>query len=152
MVSVLIPKKCLVNIYLGFLGGPVVKNPTANAGDVGSIPELGRSPRVENGNPIQGLLGLQNHCGQWLQPRNLKMLAPWNKSYDKPRKSIKKQRHHFANKGPPSQGYGFSSSHVWMWELDHKKSSVPKNRCFWTVVLEKTLESPLDCKESKSQS
>ena len=59
---------------------------------------------------------------------------------------IKKQRHYFANKGPSSQGYGFSSSHVWMWGLDYKESWVPKNWCFWTV-LEKTLESPLDCKE-----
>ena len=99
MVRVLIQNKCLVNIYLGFPGGPVVKNPPANAGDMGSIPEFGRSPGVENGNPIQGFLGLQTHCGQWLQPQNLKMLAPWNKSYDKPRKHIKKQRHHFANKG-----------------------------------------------------
>ena len=60
---------------------------------------------------------------------------------------IKKQRHYFANKGPSSQGYGFSSGHVWMWELDYKESWAPKNWCFWTVVLEKTLESPLDCKE-----
>ena len=58
-----------------------------------------------------------------------------------------KQRHYFANKGLSSQGYGFSSSHVWMWELDHKESWVPKNWCFWTVMLEKTLESPLNCKE-----
>ena len=57
------------------------------------------------------------------------------------------QRHYFANKGQSSQGYGFSSSHVWMWELDYKESWVSKNWCFWTVVLEKTLESPLDCKE-----
>ena len=57
------------------------------------------------------------------------------------------QRHHFANKGPSSQGYGFSCGHVWMWELDYKESLVLKNWCFWTVVLEKTLESPLDCKE-----
>ena len=57
------------------------------------------------------------------------------------------QRHYFANKGPSSQSYGFSSSHVWMWELDYKESWAPKNSCFWTVVLEKTLESPLDCKE-----
>ena len=56
------------------------------------------------------------------------------------------QRHYFANKGPSSQGYGFSSGHVWMWELDYKESWVPKNWCFWTVVLEKTLESPLGCK------
>ena len=60
---------------------------------------------------------------------------------------LKKQRHYFANKGPSSQSYGFSSSHVWMWELDYKESWTPKNWCFWTVVLEKTLESPLDCKE-----
>ena len=61
--------------------------------------------------------------------------------------SIKKQRHCFADKGPCSQSYGFSSSHVWMWELDYKESWAPKNWCFWTVVLEKTIESPLDCKE-----
>ena len=68
-------------------------------------------------------------------------------SYDQPRQHIKKQRHYFANKGPSSQGCSFSSSHVWMWELDYKESWVPKNWCFWTVVMEKTLESPLDCKE-----
>ena len=60
---------------------------------------------------------------------------------------IKKQRYYFANKGPSSQGYGFSSGHIWMWELDCEESWVPKKWCFWTVVLEKTLESPLDCKE-----
>ena len=60
---------------------------------------------------------------------------------------IKKQRHYFANKVPSSQGYGFSSSHVWMWELDYEESWAPKNWCLWTVVLEKTLERPLDCKE-----
>ena len=75
------------------------------------------------------------------------MLAPWKKSYDQPRQHIKKQRHYFANKCPSSQSYGFFSSHEWMWELDYKESWVPKNWCFWTVVLEKTLESPLDCKE-----
>ena len=74
------------------------------------------------------------------------MLAPWKKSYDQPRQHIKKQRHYFANKGPSSQGYGFSCGHVWMWELDYIESWEPKNWCFWTVVLEKTLESPLDCK------
>ena len=68
-------------------------------------------------------------------------------SYDQPWQHIKKQRHYFANKGPSSQGYGFSSGHVWMWELDYKEIWVPKNWCFWTVVLEKTRESPLDCKE-----
>ena len=65
------------------------------------------------------------------------------------RQHIKKQRDYFANKGPSSQGYGFCSSHVWMWELDYKESWAPKNWCFWTVVLEKTLENPLDCKEIK---
>ena len=61
--------------------------------------------------------------------------------------SIFQSRHYFANKGPSSQGYGFSSGHVWMWELDCEESWAPKNWCFWTVVLEKTLGSPLDCKE-----
>ena len=73
--------------------------------------------------------------------------APWKKSYNQPRQHIKKQRHYFANKGLSGQNYGFSSSHVWMWELDYKESWWQKNWCFWTVVLEKTLESPLDCKE-----
>ena len=80
-------------------------------------------------------------------------LAPWKKSYDKPRQCIKMQRHYFADKGPSSQIYGFSSSHVWMWELDHEVGWMPKNWCFWTVVLTleslETLESPLDGKEIK---
>ena len=80
----------------------------------------------------------------------LKMLAPWKKSYDQPRQHIKKQRHYFATKGPSSQSCGFSSGHVWMWELDHKESWAPKNWCFWTVVLEKTLEILLDYKEIQS--
>ena len=75
------------------------------------------------------------------------MLAPWKKSYDQPRQNVKKQRHYFANKDLSSQSYGFSSGHIWMWELDYEESWVPKNWCFWTVVLEKTLESPLDCKQ-----
>ena len=75
------------------------------------------------------------------------MLNPWNESYDQPKQRIKKQRHYFANKGPPSQSYGFSSNYVWMWELGYKKSWAPKNWYFWTMVLEKTLESPLDCME-----
>ena len=75
------------------------------------------------------------------------MPAPWKKSYDKLRQHIKKQRHYFANKGPPSQSCGSSSSHVCMWELDYKESWVLKNWCFWSVVSEKILESPLDCKE-----
>ena len=68
-------------------------------------------------------------------------------SYDQPRYHIQKQRHYFANKGLSSQGYGFSSTHVSMWKLDCEEGRAPKNWCLWTVVLEKTLESPLDCKE-----
>jgi len=79
-----------------------------------------------------------------------KMHVPWKESYDKPRQHIKKWRHHFANKGPNSQSYGFSNSHVCMWELDHKEGWVLKNWCFRIVVVEKTLESPLDCKEIKA--
>ena len=100
---------------------------------------------------------------QWLTllfwaPKSLQMVTaaiklkdtyPWKESYDQPRQHIKKQTHSFANKGPSNQSYDFSSSHVWMWELDCKESWMPKNWCFWTVVLEKTLESPLDYKEIK---
>ena len=113
------------------------------------------------------ILELKNHCRCWLQPWNWKMLAPCKKSYDKPRQHIKKQkqqnsvkqlsfikkkkqRHYFANKGLSSQSYSFSRSHIWVWELDYKESWVLKNWCFWTVVLEKTLESPLDCKDIKA--
>ena len=73
--------------------------------------------------------------------------TPWKKSHGKPRQHIKKQRHYFVNKGPSSRHYGFSGSHVWMWELDYKESWALKNWWFWTLVLEKTPESPLDCKE-----
>ena len=73
--------------------------------------------------------------------------VPLLPSLYQPREHIKKQRHYFADKGPSSQNYLFSSSHVWMWELDYKKSWAPKNWCFWAVVLENTLESPLECKE-----
>ena len=96
----------------------------------------------------------------WGAPKSLQMMIAamklkdaysskelWKESYDQPRHCIKKQRHYFVHKGPSSQGYGFSTGHVWMWELDYKESWVSKNWCFWTVVLEKTLESPLDCKE-----
>ena len=75
------------------------------------------------------------------------ILTPWKESYGQPRQHIKKQRRYFVNKGPSGQGYCFSSGHVWMWELDYKERWAQKSWCFWTVVLEKTLESPLDCKE-----
>ena len=74
------------------------------------------------------------------------MLAPWKKNYDKPRYHIKKQRYHFANKGPYSLSYDFSNNHVWMWQLDHKEGWAPKNWCFQIAVLEKTLECFLDGK------
>ena len=77
------------------------------------------------------------------------MLAPWKKSYDKPRQYIKKQRNHFAVNGPYSQIYGFSSSYVQIWELAYKEGCVQRNWCFWTMVLEKTPESPLDWQEIK---
>ena len=77
----------------------------------------------------------------------LKDTYSWEESYDQPRQHIQKQRYYFVELSPSSQGYGFSSSHVWMWELDCEESWAPKNWCFWTVVLEKTLESPLDYKE-----
>ena len=71
----------------------------------------------------------------------------WKESYVQPRLLIEKQRNYFVNKSPSSQDYGFSSGHVWMWELDSKESWMLKNWYFWTVVWEKTLESPLNCKE-----
>ena len=80
--------------------------------------------------------------------KKLRHLLIGRKSYDQLKQHIKKQSHYFADKGPSSQSYGFSHCHGWMWELDHKESWVPKNWCFWTVVLEKALESPLDCRRS----
>ena len=79
----------------------------------------------------------------------LKDTCSLEESYDQPKQHIKKQRHHFASKAPSSQSYGFFSSHVWIWELDYKESWVQKNWCSWTVMLEKTLASPLDSKEIK---
>ena len=101
--------------------------------------------------------GKQWKTSFWGAPKSLQMVtaamklkdAPWKKSDDQARQHIKKQRHYFANRGPSSQSYGFSSGHVWMWELDYKENWVPKNWCFWTKVLEKILESPLDCKETQ---
>ena len=88
----------------------------------------GNSDRLYFGGPL-------NHCRWWLQPWNKKTLTPWKESYDQPRQHIKKQRPYFANKGPSSQSYGFSTSRVWMWELDYKESWVPKNWCFWRRLL-----------------
>ena len=83
------------------------------------------------------------------KPWNWKTLAPWKKSYDQPRQHIKQQKHHFADKGLYSQSYGFSGSHVWMWELDYNEGWALKNWCFQTVMLGRTLESPLDSREIK---
>ena len=93
--------------------------------------------------------GLQNHCRWWLQPWNKRRLLFGRKVMTNLDSILKSRNITLQNKGPSSQGYGFSSSHVWMWELDHKEGWAQKNRCFQIVVLEKTLESPLDCKEIK---
>ena len=92
--------------------------------------------------------GFRNHCRWWLQPWNKKTLALWKKSYDQPRQHIKKQRHYFVNKGPSNQGYGFSSDHVWMWELYYKESWLPENWYFWTVVWRRLLRVPWTAKRS----
>ena len=91
-------------------------------------------------------LGFQNHCGWWLQNEIKRHLLFGRKAMTNIDSALK-GRHYFVDKGPSGRRYGFSSSHVWMWELDHKEGWVLKNWCFWTVVLEKTLKSPLDCKE-----
>ena len=81
---------------------------------------------------------------------NPKMFASWQESCDKPRRCVEKQRHYSADKGPYSQGSGLPSGHVGLWELDRKEGRILKNWCLWTVVLEKTPKSPLDCKEIKA--
>ena len=99
-------------------------------------------------------LGLQNHFRLWLQPWNEKMLAPWKKSYDQPRQHIRKQTHYFAKKGPSSQSYGFSCSHMWMWELDrmweldHKESWAPNNYAFELWCWRRLLRVPWTARRS----
>ena len=113
------------------------------------VPSFMANRRGNSGNSVRLYFwGLQNHCRWWLQPWHEKMLTLWKKSYDQHRQHIKKQRHYLVNNGQSSQGYGFSSSHVWMWELDFKESWAPKNWCFWTVVLEKTLDIPFVARRS----
>ena len=97
-------------------------------------------------NNCQKIIGKIHFVMNWLI---WSVSAPWKKSSKQPKQHTKKHRHYFAAKGPSSPSYGFSSSHVWMWELDYKESWAPKNWCFSTVVLENTLESPLACKEIK---
>ena len=103
-----------------------------------------------------GNSGNSDRLYSWGAPKSLQMVTAAMKlkdacsleeSYDQSRQHIKKQKDYFANKGPSSQSYGFSCGHVWMWELGYKESWAPKNWCFWTVVLKKNLESPLDCKD-----
>jgi len=115
-----------------------------------------RIPRTEEPGRLQSM-GSQRVRHDWATSQNycsdyshaIKTLAPEKKNYDKPRQCTKKQRYHFADKCLYSQSYGFSSSQVWMWELDHKESWMTKNWCFWITGLEKTLESPLGSKEIK---
>ena len=95
------------------------------------------------------LLGLQNHCGWWLQTWNQKTISSWQESNDKPRQCVEKQRYYSADKGLYSQCYGLPSGHVQLRELDHKEGRTPKNWRLWAVVLEKTPESPLGSKEIK---
>ena len=92
-------------------------------------------------------MGSQRVGQDWMTELN--WTDPWKKNYDKPRQHVKNQRHYFADNGPSSQAYGFFSSHVWIWELDHQECWALKNWCFWAVVLEKTLESPSNCEEIK---
>ena len=94
------------------------------------------------------LLGLQNHCGLWLQPSNQKTIASWGKVMTN-LNSVEKQRHYSAHKDPNSQGYGLPCGHVQLWKLGRKEDRTPKIWCFWTLVLERTPESPLDNKEIK---
>ena len=126
-----------------------------NAGGPGLIPGLGRSTLEGKGSPLQNSGVNSMDCighrvtKSWTWLSGFHFTTSWKKSYEKPRQHVKKQRHYFTNKGLYSQSYGFSSSHKWIWEVDYKESWAPKNWCFWTVVLEKTLESPLDCKKMK---
>ena len=99
---------------------------------------------------VEPLLGLQNHCGMWLQPWNQKMIASWQESNDKPRQYVEKQSHYSADKGPYSQGYGLPSGHEGLWKLDHKEGRMPKNWCLQTVVLKKMPENPLVSKDIKT--
>ena len=102
----------------------------------------------KNGNSDRfHFLGLQNHCRRWLQAQYWDT-CPWKKSNEKPRQHIEKKRHHLDNKGLYCQSYGFSSTHIQMWDLDHEESWVPKNWCFQTVVLKRLLRVPWTAKRS----
>ena len=146
----------------GFPGSLAGKESACNVGDSGSIPGSGRSAGEGIGYPLQhpwaSLVAqmVKNPPAMWetwvqaLSWEDLlaKGMATHSSilQYPVPRQHIKKQRQYFAHNGSYSQSYGFSSSYIWMWELDPKEGWMPKNWCFWAVVLEKTLVSPLDCK------
>ena len=104
--------------------------------------------KVENSDRLY-FLGLQSHCGWWHHHKIKRRLLLGRKAVMNLNSILKNRDITFVNKCPSSQGYVFSSGHVWMWELDCEESWVPKNWCFWTVVLKKTLESPLDCKKTQ---
>ena len=115
-----------------------------------SVPITSMKRGGETMEPVTDFIFLDSKSLQMVTvAMKLKDTCSLEKSYDQPREHIKKQKPYFANKVPSSQSYGFSSSHVWIWELAHKESWAPKNQCFWTVVLDKTLESPLGFKEIK---
>ena len=109
-----------------------------------SCPITSRQIDVET---VSGFFWAPVSLQMMLADMKLNMLPPWKDSYNQPRQHIKKKRHYFANKGPSSQGYSFPGGHVWMWYLEYKESWVLTNWSFWALVLEKTLESPLDCRE-----
>ena len=125
-------------VFLGFPGGSAGKESACNVEGLGSILELGRSSGEGNDYPLQ-YSGLENSMDS--------THAPWKKSYDQPRQHTKKQRHYFANIGPFSQRYGFSSSQVWMWELDLKEGWAHKNWCFCGLWCGEDSWESLDCKE-----
>ena len=91
---------------------------------------------------------VDSDCSHEIKQNKTKHLLLGRKCMIKPRQCIKKERHHFADKGPNSQSYGFSSSHIWMWELDHEEDWMMKNLRLWIVALEKSLKSPLDSRSS----
>ena len=127
---------------MGFPAGSLVRNLPTNAGDTGSIPGPGRCPAERDGSPLQDSC-LRNPLdrGDWLAT------VYGGCTIVRHNVATKQQQNYFADKCLSSQSYGLSSSHVWIWELAHKESWVLKNWCFWTAVLEKTLESPLDLKK-----
>ena len=142
-----------------FLGRKVITNIEVKWSESSSVvsdslqPHGLCSPRNSPGqNTGVGSLSLSQVSSQPRDRTQVSCIAgrlPTREVHDNPRQHIKKQRHHFADKGTYTQNYSFFISHVQLWELDHKEGWAPKNWCFWTVVLKKTLESPLDCKEIK---